>query len=146
MKNQELDTLIYQSTKLQQWLFRGIAGFIWFGAILVGLLLLFAPFEPDEEGARLFVAGFGVVFVFTGAYCWHLSRTLPQKALNLIYKHPERIAWVSHVQARKNGIVMHGVHFRTTDNKKVGVNVANGQVAERIVTLVKQDLPHIEVR
>lgn len=146
MKNSELETLIYQSTKLQQLLFRGVAIAIWFGAVLMVLLILFAPFEASEEGIKPYLGGFGVVCILVGLYCWTLGNKLPRKAINLIQDSPEEISSVKHVQARKNGIVAHGVQFRTLDNKIVGVNVANAQVAERIVTLIQQELPHVEIK
>ena len=146
MENSELRSLIDQSTKLQQLLFRGIAITLWVSAIVVALLFLFAPFEAGEESARRLIGGFGVVFVLVGFYCWYLSRKLPHQVIDLITSHPQEIKSVSHVQARKSGIVAHGVHFKTIKNKRIGVNVANGQVAERIITLVKQELPHIEIK
>jgi hypothetical protein len=127
-------------------LFRGIAVFLWFGAVFVGLLVLFAPFKSGEESARLFVIGFGVLFVIVGLYCWNLSRTLPEKVIRLINDHPHDIAEAYHVQIRKNGVVAHGVHFMTNTNKKVGVNVTSKKVAERMLFLIKQELPHVDIR
>ena len=145
MKNNELETLIRQSTKLQQMLFRGIALFLWFGAVFVGLLVLFAPFEAGEEEARLFVIGFGILFVLGGAYCWYLSRTMPEKVIQLLNDHPQDIQEAQHVQVRKNGIVAHAVHFKTTKDKKVGLNVSSQKVAERILYLIQQELPHVKI-
>jgi|GEM_PF-3303842 len=145
MNNSELETLIRQATKLQQMLFRGIALFLWFGAVFVGLLVLFAPFEAGEEDARLFVIGFGVLFVLVGAYCWYLSRTMPEKVIRLLNDHPQDITEALHVQVRKNGIVAHAVHFKTKNKKKVGVNVSSQKVAERILHLIQQELPHVKI-
>ena len=145
MKNQELEKLINDSTKLQTWLFRGIALFLWFGAILVGVMIIALPTEPDEESAKLFVAGFDILFVLVGIYMWRLSQTMPNKVINLLTQHPQTISKAYRVQVQKNGVVAHAVHFKTTDNKKVGMNVSNMQTAERILQLIKQELPHVEV-
>jgi len=145
MKNAELEGLIRQSTKLQLMLFRGIALFLWFGAVLVGLLVLFAPFEAGEEDARLFVMGFGVLFVLVGAYCWYLGKTMPEKVIRLLSDHPQDITEAQHIQVRKNGIVAHAVHFKTAKNKKVGLNVSSANVAERILQLISQELPHVKI-
>ncbi len=144
MNNAELEGLIRQSTKLQQVLFRGIALFLWFGAVFVGLLVLFAPFEAGEEEARLFVMGFGVLFILVGAYCWYLGKAMPEKVIRLLNDHPQDITEAQHVQIRKNGIVAHAVHFKT-NKKKVGLNVSSATVAERILQLVSQELPHVKI-
>lgn len=139
MAHTELKTLINQSTRLQRYLFRGIAIVLWLGAVGVGMAILLLPNSESDQDAIRFIMGFIVAFILVGIYCWWLGEKLPKKVLNLI-KHPDDIAEVSHVQARKNGIVAHGVRFKTKDNKTIGLNVANGQTAERIVMLVQDEL------
>jgi len=141
----ELEQIIRQGAKIQQMLFRGIAIFVWMGAVVVGILAVVAPSDPGEEQAKLFVMGFGVVFALTGFYCWYLAKALPEKVINLITKTPQDIIKASHIQIRKNGIVAHAVHFKTKHGKIVGVNVTGPKMAERTLHLVKQELPYVEV-
>lgn len=119
---------------------------MWFGAIFVAVLVIAAPAEPDEESAKLFVAAFAVVFIFAGIYMWRLSQTFPNQVLNLLNDHPENITQASIYRVQKNGVVAHGVHFMTNDNKKVGMNVSSLQTGERVLQLIKQEFPHVEVK
>ncbi|PZV19666.1 MAG: hypothetical protein DCF20_01285 [Pseudanabaena sp.] len=146
MKNAELEKLIRQSTQLQKMLFRGIAVFLWFGAVSVGLLALLAPFKSGEVAARIFVIGFGVLLVVVGIYCWYLSQAIPEKVIRLINDHPHDIAEAYRFQIRKNEKVSHVVYLMTNTNKKVGINVTSQKVAERMLLLIQKELPHVDIR
>lgn len=144
--NSELEKLIHQGMGMQVLLFKGIAVTVWIAAGVIALLGIFAPVAPGEEMAKVFVLGFGVIFVITGFYCWHLAKTMPLKFINLITKTPQDINQAYHVRVQKNGIVAHGVHLKTKSGKKVGLNVPSEKMAKRMLELIKQEIPGVQIK
>lgn len=135
-----LSQAIANATKFQELMFYGIAGFIFLGALVMGVAVIFAPTQPGEEPIRNAIAGVAVICVLTGIWLLKYAKRTREQVLRLIYQNPGDIAKITHVKVRSKGITANAVHLITKDGKKYGLNVPTESHAEALIKVINAQL------
>lgn len=87
-----------------------------------------------------------VICLATGIYVLWLGKQMRTKIIDLVLHRPQYIAEAYHYRVQKNGVVAHGVHFKTTKDKKLGLDVPSEQRAYQLLGLLRKHAPHIEIK
>lgn len=143
---EELTQLLTKSFHFQKVMFRAVS---WAAAVTGAILFVLTfvmPVKPGEEGIVQIMRIVSVIFVVFG---WFFSKYIDgriQQVQKLLFQTPDKISYFKPVMVQKNGIPAFAIRIYTKDNKMIGFNVTGPKTQQRLLVLLKEIMPQVQIK